>query len=346
MDMVLDQTTLAVPGPRREEPREAGSFRQFVELLKLEADSISQCAERLCPDQVETAVGLLAACRGKIVLSGVGKSGFIARKVGAMMNCTGTVAVYLHPSDALHGDIGVVSPDDVVVAFSNSGETEELLALLPHFRRRGVPLIAVVGNLRSTMARAAAVALDAYVGQEACPFNLTPTASAIVALALGDALAVSLMQRKGVTREDFASNHPLGQLGKRLTTRVQDLMRGEPRHLAVAADTSWVDVMSAIANGGVGAVSVSDEAGRVAGVVTDGDLRRSMRIHGASELCSLTAEDVMTRDPITVSLGLPVYDALRLIEERGFQFSTLPVVDEQQRCAGFVRLDDIIRSGL
>ena len=346
MDMLLDHTTYEAGGDRSEPPREAGSFEQFVELLNLEADSIRQCAQRLRPAEVETAVGLLVACRGKIVLSGVGKSGFIARKVASMMNCTGTIAVYLHPSDALHGDIGVVSPDDVVVAFSNSGETEELLALLPHLHRRHVPVVAVVGNLRSTLASAAVVALDAFVGQEACPFNLTPTASAIVALAVGDALAVSLMQRKGVTREDFASNHPLGRLGKRLTMRVQDLMRGDARHLAVTVAASWVDVMSAIAGGGVGAVSVADEAGRVAGVVTDGDLRRSMRIHGAAELCSLTAGEVMTRDPITVSLNLPVYDALRLIEERGFQFSTLPVVDGEQRCAGFVRLDDIIRSGL
>lgn len=344
--MLLDGTMPAAAAPRPQPQPEPDCFTHVVEVLNLEADSIRQCAQRLRPGAVETAVGLLASCRGKAVLVGVGKSGLIARKVAAMMNCTGTVAVYLHPSDALHGDIGVISPDDVVVAFSNSGETEELRALMPHLKRRQVPVIAVVGNLRSTLASEATAALDAYVSQEACPLNLTPTTSAIVALAIGDALAISLMRRKGITREDFASNHPSGRLGRWLMMQVRDLMRPGMEEVCVPASTSWVGVMSAIANGGVGAVGVSDEAGRIAGIVTDGDLRRSMRIHGVAELCSLSAEAVMTPGPVTVNLDLPLRDALRLIEERGFQFSTLPVVDEQQRCVGFVRLDDIIRSGL
>ena len=197
---------------------------QVVDLLQLEADAIARAAHRLAPQEIERAVALLMDCRGKVILVGVGKSGIVARKIAATLMCIGTAAVYLHPSDALHGDLGIVTAGDVAMALSNSGETEELLAVLPYLERRQVPIIALVGNLHSRLARAADVVLDASVDKEACPLNLAPTASTTVALAIGDALAMTLMQQKGLTAEDFALNHPAGRLGKRLTLKVRDLM--------------------------------------------------------------------------------------------------------------------------
>src|SRR5687767_3959846 len=196
---------------------------QMIELLRLEAAAIMRAAERCEPEQLEQAVGLLRACRGKVVLIGVGKSGLVARKIAATLTSTGTAAVFLHPADALHGDLGIVLAGDVAIVLSNSGETDELLNILPYLKSRQVPVVAIVGNLRSRLAHSVDVTLDASVDQEACPYNLTPTTSTTVALAIGDALAVTLMRAKGVSQEDFASNHPSGRLGKRLTLRVRDL---------------------------------------------------------------------------------------------------------------------------
>ncbi|NES43713.1 SIS domain-containing protein, partial [Moorena sp. SIO2C4] len=192
-------------------------FSQVVERLKIEADAITLAANRLQPQEVEQAVELLANCRGKVVLVGVGKSGIVGRKIAATLTSTGTLATYLHPGDAMHGDLGSVTSSDVVVTLSNSGETDELVAVMPYLKRRQLPIIAIVGNLNSTLARNADVVLDASVDQEVCPFNLAPTTSTTVALAIGDALAMTLMPIKGLTPEDFALNHPAGRLGKHLT---------------------------------------------------------------------------------------------------------------------------------
>ncbi|PYS95787.1 MAG: KpsF/GutQ family sugar-phosphate isomerase, partial [Acidobacteria bacterium] len=201
-------------------------FEQVVALLRMEAEAVERTATRLSREAVEHAVRLLAACRGKVVTVGVGKSGHVAQKVAATLTSTGTPAVFLHPSDALHGGIGIVNGDDTVVVISNSGETAEVLELLPYMQHRRVPVIAVVGSLGSTLARRADVVLDASVEQEACPLNLAPTTSTTVALAVGDALAMTLMSVKRLTPEDFAMNHPGGRLGKRLTLKVSDLMHG------------------------------------------------------------------------------------------------------------------------
>ncbi|PPS43116.1 SIS domain-containing protein [Chroococcidiopsis sp. TS-821] len=319
---------------------------QVVELLKLEAEAITKAANRLQSEQVEKAVEILANCRGKVVLAGVGKSGIVARKIAATLTSTGTLAVYLHPADALHGDLGIVTSDDVAMVLSNSGETDELVVMLPHLKARQVPIIALVGNLRSTLARNADVVMDAAVDKEACPFNLAPTTSTTVALSIGDALAMTLMQVKGLTPEGFALNHPAGRLGKRLTLRVRDLMHSGVENPTVLPQASWIEVLTTISKGGLGAVNVVDNASRLLGIITDGDLRRLLQKSQNKDLESLSAIAMMTPNPVVVSPDLLAFHALELMENRPSQISMLPVVDAQQHCIGLIRLHDIVRCGI
>ncbi|HVG34224.1 MAG TPA: KpsF/GutQ family sugar-phosphate isomerase [Pyrinomonadaceae bacterium] len=321
-------------------------FPQVVELLLMEAEAIARTAERLTASEVERAIALLADCRGKAVLVGLGKSGIIAQKIAATMTSTGTGAIYLHPSDALHGGLGIVAAEDVVVALSNSGETDEVIAMLPFLKSRGVPIIALVGNLNSTLARRADVVLDASVDQEACPLNLAPTTSTTVALAIGDALAMTLMQMRGLTLADFAVNHPAGRLGKRLTLKVADLMHTGEDNPTIGMEAPWLAVVEGISRGGLGAVNVLDKAGHLVGIITDGDLRRTLQQIKHEELESLTSDAIMTRNPVVAAPELLAYDALRLMEDRPRQISVLPVVDQERICVGLVRLHDIVRSGL
>ncbi|GAP97606.1 KpsF/GutQ family sugar-phosphate isomerase [Leptolyngbya sp. NIES-2104] len=319
---------------------------QVLDLLKLEANAILQTADRLRPDQVQRAIDALTVCSGKVILIGVGKSGIVGRKIAATLTSTGTHAIYLHPADALHGDLGIVTSQDVAIALSNSGETDELLAILPYLKQRRVPIIAIVGNPHSTLSRAADATLDASVDQEACPFNLAPTTSTTVALAIGDAIAMTLMQVKALTPEDFAINHPAGRLGKRLTLRVQDLMLNEPKTTTVRPTATWLEVLQQITIGGAGALSVVDEADRLIGIITDGDLRRWIQKIDPRQLHTLNAGIMMTKNPTVVSPDLLAYDALQLMENRPSQISVLPIVDQDQQYLGLIRLHDIIRSGL
>ncbi|HEX7998626.1 MAG TPA: KpsF/GutQ family sugar-phosphate isomerase [Pyrinomonadaceae bacterium] len=321
-------------------------FSQVVELLRMEAAAIEATTNRLRSEEVERAIELLAACRGKIVLVGVGKSGNIAEKIAATLTSTGTAAVYLHPSDALHGGLGIVNAEDIVVALSNSGETDEVVTMLPYLKNRQVPIIALVGNLRSTLARSALVVLDASVDQEACPLNLAPTTSTTVALAIGDALAMTLMSVKGLTPDDFALNHPAGRIGKRLTLRVADLMHSGSENPMIAADAPWLEVIASISRGGLGAVNVVDDANHLVGIITDGDLRRALQKINHSDLENLHSDSIMTRNPVIATPDLLAYDALRLMEDRPSQISVLPVVDKERVCVGLIRLHDIVRSGL
>lgn len=314
--------------------------------LTLEAEAIARTAARLDEASVERAVALLLACAGKVITTGIGKSGNIAQKIAATMTSTGTPALYLHPSDALHGGLGMVGADDVVVAISNSGETDEIIAMLPSLKRRGVPVIAIVGNLASTLARRADVVLDASVDKEACPLNLAPTASTTVALALGDALALTLMGLKGVTPEEFALNHPAGRLGKRLTLRVGDLMHSGEQNPTIGPDATLLDAVRAITRGGLGAVNVVDERHHLLGIITDGDLRRAFERSQPADLAVMRCSAVMTRKPVVVSPATLAYDALRLMEDRPSQISVLPVVEADGTCVGLIRLHDIVRSGL
>lgn len=317
-------------------------FTEFQDLLKLEALSIQKASERLEKDAIEKAISLLLNCKSKVVITGVGKSGIIANKIADTMTSTGTVAIFLHPSDALHGGLGIISQGDCVIAISNSGETDEILMLLPFLERRKVSLIAIVGNTSSTLARRADVVIDASVDKEACPLNLAPTNSTTVALAIGDALAMTLMRLKGLTAEDFAANHPAGRLGKRLTLRVKDLMHESPN---VKPDSCWIEVVKKISQYALGAVNVVDEEGKLIGIITDGDLRRTVEKTPPEKLSELTAKAMMTRSPITAPSEMLAYEALQLMENRPSQISVLPVV-ENGKCVGLIRLHDIVRSGL
>src|SRR6266550_4193915 len=272
-------------------------FAAVQGFLRLESEAIAQTATRLERDQIERVVELLAACKGKLVILGVGKSGIIAQKIAATMTSTGTGALYLHPSDALHGGIGIINPDDIVIILSNSGETDEIIEMLPYLKRRQVPIIALVGNLNSTLARRADAVIDGSVDQEACPLNLAPTTSTTVALALGDALAMTLMQVKGLTPGDFAVNHPAGRLGKRLTLTVADLMHSGTNNPTILLGAIWVEVVKGISSGGLGAVNVVDDGGRLAGIITDGDLRRVIERLDHAALGKLRCEEIMTRNP-------------------------------------------------
>ena len=321
-------------------------FAEVQGFLRLESEAIAQTAGRLHRAEIERVVQLLAACKGKIVILGVGKSGIIAQKIAATMTSTGTGALYLHPSDALHGGIGIINAEDVVMILSNSGETDEIIEMLPYLKRRQVPIIALVGNLNSTLARRADAVIDGSVDQEACPLNLAPTTSTTVALALGDALAMTLMQVKGLTPDDFAVNHPAGQLGKRLTLTVADLMHSGSDNPTIGLGAVWVDAVKGISAGGLGAVNVVDEAGRLAGIITDGDLRRAIQKSDPASLAKLRSDELMTRNPAVASPELLAYDALRLMEDRPSQISVLPVVDGDRVCVGLIRLHDIVRSGL
>ena len=316
---------------------------KFTEQLRHAAAAIERAALRLDRESVERSIDLISTCASKIVVMGVGKSGVIAQKIAQTLTSTGTVAIFVHPSDALHGSLGVITGGDVVIALSNSGETDEIVTLLPALVHRKVPLIAIVGNTDSTLARKADVVLDASVDKEACPLNLAPTTSTTVALAIGDAVAMTLMEARGLTAEDFAANHPAGRLGKRLTMKVSDLMHESPN---VEPDASWIEVVKAISKHALGAVNVVDGSGKLTGIVTDGDLRRTIERTAANELSGLTAGQMMTGSPITTNPEMLAYDALQLMENRASQISVLPVVDASGNCVGLLRLHDIVRSGL
>ncbi len=319
------------------------SFEKVVELLKLEADAIEQSAERLEKSVVERTIEILENCKGNVIVTGIGKSGIIAQKIAQTLTSTGTVAIFVHPSDALHGSLGIITKGDVVIAVSNSGETDEILLLLPTLKARTICIISIVGNPSSTLARQSDVILDSSVDQEACPLNLAPTASTTVALALGDAIAMTLMEAKGLTAEDFAANHPAGRLGKRLTLKVSNLMHDSPN---IAPESGWLEVIKAISKHSLGAVNVVGEGDKLIGIITEGDLRRTIEKTEAKNLENLTAAQMMTRQPTTVAPAMLAFDALKLMENRPMQISVLPVIDEQGICVGLIRLHDIVRSGL
>lgn len=288
------------------------------------------------------ALDLLDACRGKVITTGVGKSGIVARKLAATLTSTGCPAVFLHPSEAMHGDLGIVQRQDVVVALSNGGESEELLAILPALLARDVPIIAIVGNQTSTLAQKSAVVLDASIEREACPLNLAPTTSVLVAMALGDALAMTLQKRRGFREEDYALNHPGGRLGRRLTLRVRDIMPADdlPR---VRPDSPFMDVVCEISARHVGATCVTDAAGGLLGLIAESDLRNALQQHQAGAF-HLTAADMMNPRPaLVLNPDQLAYEALRLMEDRPRALSVAPVVDASGLCIGMLRIHDLVR---
>jgi len=320
------------------------THQRVVALLSAEAEAIHQAAAALVPDQVQKTIDLLNNCTGKVIILGMGKSGIVGRKIAATLTSTGTVAIYLHPSDALHGDLGLVGPSDVAIALSNSGYTEEIIGILPYLEHRNIPIISIVGNEDSPLAQRSDAVLKATVDKEVCPLNLAPTASTTVALAIGDAIAMTLMQLKGLTPEDFAFNHPSGRLGKRLTLKVSDLMHTDAP--TITENAPLIDAIAAISKGGLGAATVTDESGKLLGIITDGDLRRTFEKTNQSSWATINGRDIMTANPVTITAQCLAYDALQLMENRPSQISVLPVVNREHHSLGIVRLHDVVRSGL
>jgi arabinose-5-phosphate isomerase len=310
------------------------------EVLTTEAEAILRVRDRLDSAFLE-AVDLLASCPGRVVCTGMGKSGIICRKLAATMASTGTPAMFLHPAEAIHGDIGMVAPGDVVVSVSNSGETDELIRLVEYLKRLGTPLIAITSNPSSTLAGHADVHLNLAIDREACPHNLAPTASTTAALALGDALAMAVSVRKGFNPEDFARLHPGGKLGKRLLT-ARDLMHAGELVPRVAPGTPMKDVIYEMSRKGLGIATVQDDGGRLLGVITDGDLRRLMEAD--PDPLARRAEEVMHAGGVTIAPETLATGALRLLETR--RITSLVVTEGADRVVGIVHLHDLWGVGL
>jgi arabinose-5-phosphate isomerase len=311
-------------------------------VLETEAAAILALIDRL-DQRFDAAVQLLRQCTGRVILTGMGKSGIICRKIAATLTSTGTAAQFLHPAEAIHGDLGVIRSEDVIVALSYSGETDELLRLLETIRRLGAKLIAITGRPASTLAQAADVALDCSVTEEACPMNLVPTASTTAALALGDALAMTLLVEKGFRQEDFASLHPGGKLGKRLM-RAEALMHGGKLCPLVRSDTRMRDVIYEMSSKGLGMTCVVDGDETLLGIITDGDLRRRMERGG--EILGLSAADVMTRHPVSVSRHTLAAEALNILEQRKITSIVVAEDGEPKRVAGVLHLHDLWQMGM
>jgi arabinose-5-phosphate isomerase len=307
-------------------------------VLQTEAAAILALIDRL-GESFDRAVHLLLDCRGRVIVTGMGKSGIICRKIAATLSSTGTPAIFLHPAEAIHGDLGVVQSDDVVIALSYSGETDEVLRLLETIKRLGARLVAITGDCRSTLAQAADVALDCRVSEEACPMNLVPTASTTAALALGDALAMTLSAAKGFSQEHFASLHPGGKLGKRLM-RVEQLMHRGDQVPVVRADTPIPNVIYEMSSKGLGMTCVVDGNAALTGIITDGDLRRHMA--DGTNLLDRKAGEVMTRRPVTIRREMLAAEALLVLEQR--KITSIVVVDEESRVQGVVHLHDLWRT--
>lgn len=309
-------------------------------VLQTEAAAVLALVDRL-DEKFARAVMLIRDCRGRVIVTGMGKSGIICRKIAATLASTGTPAFFLHPAEAVHGDLGVIQADDVVIAMSYSGETAELRFVLETLKRIGTPLIAMTGNTASTLAQAAEVALDCRVSEEACPMNLVPTASTTAALAMGDALAMAVLVEKGFKPEDFASLHPGGKLGKKLM-RVAQLMHSGDSLPVVQRHTAMRDVIYEMSRKGLGMTSVVEKDGRLAGIITDGDLRRKMSTAG--NVLDLTAEDVMTPNPLAIASSTLAVEALAMLEQR--KITSIVVIDADQRVEGVVHLHDLWRTGM
>ena len=309
------------------------------EVLEIEAKAITDLIHTL-DARFTQAVETILNCRGRVVVSGIGKSGHIARKIASTLASTGTPAFFVHPAEASHGDLGMVAREDVFIALSNSGESDELLAIVPLLKRQGAKLIAMTGDPQSALAREADVHLYAGAEKEACPLNLAPTASTTAALALGDALALALMQAKGFTRHEFAASHPGGALGRKLLTHVRDVMRTGANAPRVNHTATALEGMLEVSRGEMGMTAVLDERERVIGIFTDGDLRRSLE--KGVDLRATPITGVMKRGPRTIGAGKLAAEAVEIMER--FKISQLLVVDDDQKLLGALNMHDLFRA--
>ena len=316
-------------------------IKRAREVLKIEAGAVSSLIKRI-DRNFEKAVKLMLACKGKVVVTGMGKPGFIGQKISATLSSTGTPSLYLHPADAIHGDLGRVTKDDVVIAISNSGETEEIIRLLPTLKKIGARIIGMVGSKGSTLAGYSDVVLDIAVRKEACPLNLAPTASTTAMLAMGDALAIALLEQRGFKEEDFAFYHPGGALGKRLLLKVEDIMRTGKNNPVVKEGAKVKEVLLKITGARAGSASVVNRRGVLTGIFTDGDLRRHLETDPA--LPNRRVDQVMTKRPVTISQNMLAADAFRILRER--KIDEIPVVDKDGRPVGLIDVQDLLKAGL
>lgn len=311
------------------------------EVLEIEANSILRLKSNI-GDAFDRAIDILYNCKGRVIVTGMGKSGLIGKKIAATMSSTGTPSYFLHPAESTHGDSGVITREDVIIAISNSGETQELMNLLPLIKRFGCPMIGMTGNLNSTLAKTSEVVLDISVEREACPLGKAPTASTTATLAMGDTLAVCLMEKKGFTKEDFLMFHPSGKLGKGLTYKVNDLMITGEKMPVVSDKESFSSVINTISEYKLGMAMIVDSSSQLAGVLTDGDIRRTIIKY--SDLTNLSVKDVMTVNPKRITEDAYAASALNLMEK--YSITALAVVDSNNVPVGVIHVHDLLRAGV
>lgn len=317
------------------------SIEKGKEVIRIEAEAVRALADKIGPE-FEAAVQMILQCDGRVIVTGMGKSGIVARKIVATMNSTGTPAVFLHPSDAVHGDLGMVRREDVVICISKSGDTQEIRQLIPMFRRIGVKIISMVGTKDSHLAMNSDLVLDISVKEEACPHDLAPTASTTATLAMGDALAIALLEKRNFTQEDFAIFHPGGNLGKRLLLRVDEMMVHDKQIPIVQESLSLSDAIVEMTSKRLGATCVVDTNGALTGIITDGDLRRLLQV--TKNISGVTAGQAMTKNPKTIRKGMLAAVALEEMEE--FKITQLIVVEADHRPIGMIHLHDLVKAGL
>ena len=316
---------------------------QAKEVFRKEAGAILSLIDRVNEDFIR-AVGILQACTGKVIVTGIGKSGIISQKLASTLSCSGTPALFLHPAEGIHGDIGMVSKDDVVIAVSNSGETDELLKILPVIKRMGIKLIVMTGNPESLLSKSGDVVLDLGAQEEACPLGLVPTTSTSAAMAMGDALALALLEQRGFKAEDFAALHPGGALGRRLLLRVQDVMHVQGAVPLVREHDTMKVALIEMTSKRLGVTGVVTEQGELAGIITDGDLRRGLERE--KNLLALTAREVMTRDPKTIEKEALAAQALQIMEQYAITSLFIVAAAGPKNPEGIIHLHDLLKAGI
>lgn len=317
------------------------SIDKGKEVIRIEAEALAALRDRI-DEKFARAVEMIYNCKGRVIVAGMGKSGLVAQKIVATMNSTGTPSIFLHPADALHGDLGMVRKEDVVICISKSGDTKEILQLIPMFKRIGVSIISLVGNVKSPLAASSTIALDVSVKEEACPLDLAPTASTTATIAFGDALAIALLDKRQFTREEFAMYHPGGNLGKRLLLKIEEIMVNGKAVPKVSKDVPLRDAILEMTTKRLGATCVVNADGTLAGIITDGDLRRLLQ--KTTDVSNVNAEMTMTRSPKTIRKD--ILAAVALQEMESYNITQLIVVDEKHRPIGMVHLHDLVKAGL
>jgi len=317
------------------------SIRKGKDVVRIEAEAVASLESKI-GESFQKAVDMIYGCKGRVIITGMGKSGLVARKIVSTMNSTGTAAIFLHPSDAVHGDLGMVRKEDVVICISKSGDTEEIREILPLFRRIGVKVISMVGSLHSHLGKQSDLVLDISVKEEACPYDLAPTASTTATLVMGDALAIALLEKRNFTKEDFAMFHPGGNLGKQLLLKIEEIMVSGDAVPVIREDVSLSDAIYEMTSKRLGATCVVDAHGTLTGVITDGDLRRLLG--RMTNVANVKAKEVMTANPKTIRDNVLAVVALEVMEQ--YNITQLIVVNEGHRPVGMVHLHDLVKAGL